>query len=58
LIFETATQGLDKILSDIFLLAFLSRKRISVLLKDGNEFKGYFDFIYHPIFDYNKMFLE
>ncbi|MFV8356384.1 PAS domain S-box protein [Flavobacterium sp. XS1P32] len=53
---ETATQGLDKILSDIFStgIPFKGNEFPVRFLKDGNEFKGYFDFIYHPIFDYNK----
>ena len=53
---ETATQGLDKILSDIFStgIPFKGNEFPVHFLKDGNEFKGYFDFIYHPIFDYNK----
>ncbi|WP_310558418.1 PAS domain S-box protein [Flavobacterium sp.] len=53
---ETATQGLDKILSDIFStgIPFKGNEFPVHFLKHGNEFKGYFDFIYHPIFDYNK----
>ncbi|MFV8332230.1 PAS domain S-box protein [Flavobacterium sp. GSP14] len=53
---ETATQGLDKILSDIFStgIPFKGNEFPIHFLKDGNEFKGYFDFIYHPIFDSNK----
>ena len=53
---ETATQGLDKILSDIFStgIPFKGNEFPVHFLKHGNEFKGYFDFIYQPIFDYNK----
>ena len=50
---ETATQGLDKILSDIFStgIPFKGNEFPVHFLKDGNEFKGYFDFIYQPIFE-------
>lgn len=53
---ETATQGLDKILSDIFStgIPFRGNEFPVHFLKHGNEFKGYFDFIYQPIFDYNE----
>jgi PAS domain S-box-containing protein len=53
---ETATQGLDKILSDIFStgIPFKGNEFPVNFLKHGNEFKGFFDFIYQPIFDYNK----
>jgi len=53
---ETATQGLDKILSDIFStgIPFRADEFPVHFLKHGNEFNGYFDFIYQPIFDYKK----
>jgi PAS domain S-box-containing protein len=53
---ETATQGLDKIISDIFStgIPFKGNEFPVHFSKHGNEFKGYFDFIYQPIFDYNK----
>jgi hypothetical protein len=50
---------MDKILSDIFSTGIPFKETNFLFMKeDGNEFKGYFDFIYHPIFDYNKMFLS
>ena len=50
---ETAAQGFDKILGDIYATGkpFYGNEFPLFFLKNGKDFHGYFDFVYQPILD-------